>query len=149
MSSDLGKHAQAFTGRGGAGNYVIKNPIPPENMPKEYTAKPVAGNLSGRGGAGNFKWGGPAGSSSSANTNNEANFGASQSGQSARDEGGAPVTFRNKAGRGGAGNIEAVKITGPACEEEREIDEMLKVQQELRDAGVPPHEIEMPILRVD
>lgn len=54
MSDEIGRHAQQFTGRGGAGNFVIKNPIPAENLPKQYSQKPVAGNFSGRGGAGNF-----------------------------------------------------------------------------------------------
>jgi hypothetical protein len=54
MSHDLGKHEHTITGRGGAGNYVIKNPIPEENLPKQFTQKPVHGNFSGRGGAGNY-----------------------------------------------------------------------------------------------
>lgn len=49
MTTDLGSHERQFTGRGGAGNFVIKNPIPTENLPKQYSAKPVGGNATGRG----------------------------------------------------------------------------------------------------
>ena len=138
--SDLGKHEQAFTGRGGAGNYVIKNPIPEENLPKAYTQKPIAGNFSGRGGAGNYK-------SRGALENLPDGGDVGSSGESFVQASPAlPTTTGEqqqkiyKAGRGGAGNIEAVKYT-ETQREDRALEEARALQR--------PQEPERPILRID
>ena len=138
--SDLGKHEQAFTGRGGAGNYVIKNPIPEENLPKAYTQKPIAGNFSGRGGAGNYK---------SRGALDSLPGGGGDVGSSGESFVHAPpppplgTTGEQKiykAGRGGAGNIEAVKYTENQ-REDRALEEARALQR--------PQEPERPILRID
>lgn len=133
MSSNLGKHEQQFTGRGGAGNFVIKNPIPAENLPKQYSQKPVGGNFSGRGGAGNFKSG-------------------AEIGEMPNTQPSAPLTPKAptvyKGGRGGAGNIEAVQ-SNEKNKEDRELEEIIRVHTELREGGLPQNPAERPILRID
>lgn len=135
MGEDLGRHEQQFTGRGGAGNFIIKNPIPAENLPRAYQQKPIAGHFAGRGGAGNFK---------------------SQAVQK-ETPGVVPApplspkmttTAVYKGGRGGAGNIEAVQ-SNEKNKEDRELEEIIRVHSELRHGGLPQNPAETPILRVD
>ncbi|ORY85648.1 hypothetical protein BCR37DRAFT_377344 [Protomyces lactucae-debilis] len=130
--SDLGKHAQAFTGRGGAGNYVIKNPIPEENLPKQFSQKPVHGNFSGRGGAGNF--------ATKAEIQKAQEL-AEHTHPAEPITKPAPIVY--KGGRGGAGNIEAVQYNDKH-REDLEIEELIRTHKELQAPAK-----EEPILKVD
>ncbi|CCG81612.1 protein of unknown function [Taphrina deformans PYCC 5710] len=133
--SDLGKHEQQFTGRGGAGNFVIRNPIPAENLPKAYSQKPIAGNFSGRGGAGNYK--------NSEKVNDLPASPVAPASSSPKP----PAVY--KGGRGGAGNIEAVQ-SNEKSREDRELDELIRIHTELREGNaLPQAPVERPILRID
>lgn len=132
--SDLGRHEQQFTGRGGAGNFVIKNPIPAENLPKQYSQSPIGGNFSGRGGAGNF---------ASISRIKDLPNPSPQPPTVPK----TPAAY--KGGRGGAGNIEAVQ-TNEKSREERELEEIIRVHTELREMdALPQNPTEQPILRID
>lgn len=134
MTTNISRHEKQFTGRGGAGNYVIKNPIPAENLPKQYSAKPQAGNATGRGGAGNF-------------TSAEKHFKLPEAPVRPPMTPQPPTAY--KGGRGGAGNIEAVHLTEKR-KEDRELDALERAETGLSVIdGLPREPSERPILRID
>ena len=124
------------TGRGGAGNFVARRKSGDiAQIPSQPSPKPSSGgNFSGRGGAGNHK------TKSQRENLPEAPY-------TPESIYAAPLVY--KGGRGGAGNIEAVQVN-EKHQEDREIEELIRVHSELRETGaLPEMPAEKPILRVD